>query len=329
MSPRLASSLAATAALCVFRLAFAQTGSGGTFEQGLPAGAPPPPPPPAAAPGGGSGAAFPDTAAPAAPGSSAAPPSEGVGSAAPVVVASPSGGLAPSSAAPAADAPDAAAAKRRRDAERAVLVSRLEAGGMALAGLDATDAALRQGGFYGSGTYRFASDVVLQGRYSFASGHVIERLPGNQGGRFGVPNDVDVLESRHAFDLTIGYAFHGTGPLRAFAIPFLGPRVPLLLNSVAARWAFEGEFGARVGVWSTDVFEASALLAYAPALAKEKDLPDVQGGILSELRFGAGVNVRAAGPLGLSLGYEGNVVTLAHQRVSSHGLLAGLSYSLE
>jgi hypothetical protein len=224
--------------------------------------------------------------------------------------------------------PDAGAERKSGAETRAVLLSRLEAGGRLAHGLDATDAPLQQGGFYGGGNTLIAKDFALMGRYTFASGHVVERLPGNQAGRFGVPNDVDVLESRHVFDVTIGYVAHGEGAVRPFVIPFVGPRVPVLVNSVAPRWALEAELGGRAGVWSSDTFEASALFAYAPALAKATGIPDVQGSILGELRFGAETMFRAAGPLGIMLGYEGDVVLLEHQKVSTHALSIGLSHAL-
>ncbi|HVU03714.1 MAG TPA: hypothetical protein VHE30_18270 [Polyangiaceae bacterium] len=219
--------------------------------------------------------------------------------------------------------------EKRHESERTVPVSRIEAGGTLAQGLDATDAPIRQGGFHLGGAYRIAEDFVLMGRYSFSSGHVVERLPGNRLGEFGVPNDVDVLESRHVFDLGFGYVLHTEGPIRLFGVPFLGPRIPVLKNDVAPRWAFEAEFGARAGVFASDSFEASAMIAYAPALAKAKGLADVYGPILGELRFGANTAVRSGGPFFLTLGYEGDVLVLSHQKVTAHGLSAGLAYSFE
>ncbi len=214
--------------------------------------------------------------------------------------------------------------------EREPLVSRAEVGGTLSEGLDATNAGTRAGGFYGSGSYRFAKDFLVTGRYAFSAGHVTERLPGNKGGQFGVPDDVDVLETRHAFDLQVGYLLRvAEGPIQIWATPLIGPRLSFFVNDVATRTAFEAEFGGRAGVWSGEKLELSVLLAYAPAIAKTHDLADVQGPILSELRFGAGANVRLDGPLGMSLAYEGDVVTLDHQTLTSHGLFLGFSYALE
>jgi hypothetical protein len=225
---------------------------------------------------------------------------------------------------------DTGADARRRLSERRALVSRAEIGGILSQGLDATDAATHAGGFYASGSHMFARDFVFVGRYMFAAGQTTERLPGNKGGQFGVPNDVDVLESRHAIDLAVGYVGRITeGPIRFWAMPLLGPRLAFFVNDVAPRTAFEAEFGGRAGIWGGDKFEMSVLLAYAPALAKNHDIADVQGPLLSEFRFGAGTNVRVVGPLGFSLAYEGDVVTLSHQKLSSHGLFTGLSYAFE
>ena len=308
--------------------------SGEPFGPDLP-GAPSPPPP--AAPTPTAGAVEPAPAAgPVAPGQPASSAGPGFGGGpqwpgGPLLQPAVPGpfllGYAPQPGP--LTAPDMLSEQRKREVERKVLLSRAEMGGLLAQGLDATDAPTRQGGFYGGATHVFKSRFLLTGRYVFSSGYVETRFPGNQAGRFGVPNDVDVLESRHAFDAAIGYVVNTQGPIRVFATPLLGPRVLWLVNDAAPRWAFEAEFGARAGVFASDTFEASVLLAYAPAIAKANDLADVQGPILSELRFGVGTNIRAAGPLGVSLGYEGDVVTLEHQRISSHGLSVGLSYAFE
>lgn len=222
----------------------------------------------------------------------------------------------------------AADAARTSEPERSPL-ARLEAGGTIGQGLDATDSATRSGGFYAGGIYPIAKDLVVTGRYTFSSGHVIERLPGNRLGQFAVPNDVDVLEMRHAIGFDVGYVGRlGDGPLRPFLMPLLGPRVAFFVNEVAPRWALDVDLALRAGVWVSDAFEATTFVAYDPSLAKASDVPDVQGSVLGELRFGAGVHFRTKGPIGASFGYEGDVVTLEHQRLSSHSLLLGLSYAL-
>jgi len=301
----------------------------------------PPPPPPNAAPPEEPGSGLTPFVAPT--GSSTAPPEgspkaeDGAdgGTAAPVPPPSAAPVMAPVAPyyAPAYPVPppglDEGEAAKKRAAEHTVIVSHVSASGLLAQGLDATDAPVRQGGFSLGVSHRVAQDFVFSGRYSFASGHVAERLPGNSGGRFGVPNDVDVLESRHVFDVTFGYVLHSDGPIRFFGVPFLGPRVPVLVNSVATRWAFEAEFGGRAGVWASDSFEGAAFIAYAPALAKAKGLADVQGSLLGELRFGATTAARAGGPFFLTFGYEGDVFILSHEKITSHGLLAGVSYALE
>jgi len=209
-------------------------------------------------------------------------------------------------------------------------LARLEAGGTMGQGLDATDSATRSGGFYAGGIYPIAKDFVFTGLYSFSSGHVVERLPGNRLGQFAVPNDVDVLETRHAIGFDVGYVgrLQG-GPLAPFLMPLLGPRAAFFVNDVAPRWAFDVDLGLRAGVWVDDAFEASTFIAYDPALAKASDLPDVQGSVLSELRFGLGAHFRTTGPIGASFGYVGDIVTLEHQKLSSHSLFLGLSYALD
>lgn len=204
-----------------------------------------------------------------------------------------------------------------------------EAGGIWSQGLDATDSATRQGGFYAGGLYSIHERIKLFGRYSFASGSVVERLPGSGIDGFGSPNDVRVLQSRHAAEIAVGYSVE-TGPSRQrfWALPFVGPRLLVLADDAAPRTAFEAQLGARAGVRAGDAFEAGAFLAWSPALAKN-DPGDVYGNVLAELRFGAGAELAVAGPFGITLGYEGDVITLAHQRLSYHQVLTGLTYAFE
>lgn len=194
-------------------------------------------------------------------------------------------------------------------------------------GLDATDGATRTGGFYGRAAYLVTPEILLLGRYAFASGHVIERLPGNRMGQFGVPNDVELLESRHAFEAGVGYmARLNQGEVRFFAVPSLGPRVALFVNDVSPRWAFEADLGLRAGAFVGDAFEASAFFAYAPAIAKASDLAGAYGTVLAEMRFGAGMAYRASGPIGVAVGYEGGTVILEHAKLSTHSLVLGVNY---
>lgn len=208
-------------------------------------------------------------------------------------------------------------------------LARLEAGGSLSQGLDATDGSTRSGGLYAGAMYPASRDFVFTGKYAVSSGHVVERLPGNRIGSFGVPNDVDVLETRHAFGFDVGYVGRLTdGPLRAFVMPLVGPRVVVFKNDVAPRWAFDADLGLRAGVWVSDALEASTFFAVDPSIAKESDVPDVQGTVLNELRFGAGTHFRTKGPIGVAIGYEGDVVVLEHQKLSAHSLVLGLSYAL-
>jgi hypothetical protein len=205
-----------------------------------------------------------------------------------------------------------------------------EAGGLWSQGLDATDAATRQGGFYAGGSYSINEQLKLFGRYTFASGTVVERLSGTRFDTFGEPNDVRTLQSRHALDLSVGYLLAtGLAQQRVWALPFLGPRLLVLDDSVAPRTAFDAELGARVGIWSGDSFEASAFFAWAPALAKTKNPGDIYGRVLAEMRFGVATAIAFAGPFGFTVGYEGDVVTLAYQRLSYHQALTGLTYAFE
>lgn len=326
-------------------------------------GAPDVPPGPAAPPTGSVPSASPPTAPQSAPGASAPP----LASAAPAPGSSPdlarsatgasasadggasaaTGGPAPDGGAPAAAvsspaiepawngaAPDGGAphdtgkvAPAAGVETKRALVQRVEVGGTVSSGLDTTDSATRSGGFYGRGAYLVAEDIAIMGRYSFASGHVIERLPGNRLGQFGVPNDVDVLESRHVLEIGGSYVARLTeGEVRFFALPYLGPRLALFVNDVAPRWAFEADLALRAGAWVGDGFEASAFVAYSPAIAKATDLADVYGGVLSETRFGVDTSFRTIGPFGIALGYEGTTLTLEHAHVSTHSLRLGVNY---
>lgn len=197
-------------------------------------------------------------------------------------------------------------------------------------GLDATDASTRGGGFYASGMYPVANDFVFTGRYWLSSQRVVERLPGNRLGQFGVPNDHEVAELRHSVGFDVGYVGRlGGGSEKFWLMPLIGPRVAVFANDEATRWAFQADLALRAGVWVADAFEAAAFIAYDPALAKAHDLNDIYGPILSELRFGTGAYFRSSGAAGISIAYEGDVVTLEHQRISSHAILFGLSYALE
>lgn len=321
-----------------------------------------------AAPGSAAEAAPSESAAPSgsapggAPSSSVAPP--GSGSAEPAPSGAPSAATpdgsseagasiapepsgAPSGSASrviAATPPEADEGRTEIDVRQSH-VAFVEAGGFFSQGLDATDSATRAGGFYLGGIYPVAKDIVFTGRYQFASGYVVERLPGNRLGEFGVPNDVGVLETRHAVSFDIGYVARMTdGRVQAWLLPLIGPRIAVFKNAVAPRWAFEADLALRAGIWVGDLFEASSFIAYDPAIAKEEELADVQGPILSELRVGVGfrqtlpVGRRSRGtrfrptepgPVGVSIGYEGDILTLDHQRLSSHSIVLGLSYSLE
>jgi hypothetical protein len=223
-----------------------------------------------------------------------------------------------------------------RDAPRAPTepkrtpLARLEAGGSMSQGLDATDAATRSGGFYASGIYPIAKDFVFTGRYTLSSGHVVERLPGNRIGQFAVPNDIQVLETRHSVGFDVGYVGRLTdGDEKIWLMPLIGPRLAVFVNDVAPRWAFQADLALRGGVWVGDAFEATGFVAYDPSIAKSGDVRDIYGSILGELRFGAGTYFRPKGPAGISIAYEGDVVMLEHQRLSSHAILLGLSYAPE
>lgn len=207
------------------------------------------------------------------------------------------------------------------------LVKRLEVGGFVSGGLDATDGATRFGGFYGKAAWLVAPRIAILGRYQFGSGHVVERFPGSAFGQFNVPNQTEVLESRHAFEAGASYVARLTkGEVRLFAMPYLGPRVALFVNDYAPRWAFEADIALRVGAWAGDDFEASAFFAYDPAIAKAQGVADVQGTVLTEMRFGASASTRLSGPLGASFGYEGTTINLEHGKVSTHALVLGVNY---
>jgi hypothetical protein len=216
------------------------------------------------------------------------------------------------------------------------VISRLEAravaevGGVWSQGLDATDASTRAGGAFAAGTYSINEQLRLLGRYLFATGTIVERLPGSRIDAFGAPNEVRVTQSRHVMNAALGYLVKSKdGRERFWALPFLGPRLLVLGDDVAPRTAFEVALGARAGIWSGDTLEASAWIAWAPALAKTSNPGDVYGAVLAELDFGAGAAIALSGPFGLTLGYEGNVVTLAHQKLSHHQVLTGLSYAFQ
>ncbi len=218
-----------------------------------------------------------------------------------------------------------------RPVARSPAAGHVGASGVWSQGLDSTDSATRQGGFVLEGGALIAKQVPIDAHYAFASGHVMERLPGSRFGAFGVPNDVDQLQSRHAFDVTAGYLWRITeGRERVWAVPYLGPRALVLVDKVSPQWAMEAELGARLGLWSGDEIEASAFFAFDPAFARSSDPASVYGRIASELRFGAGFTIHpAGGALGARLGYEGDVVSLEHEKLTYHQLLAGLVYSFE
>lgn len=219
----------------------------------------------------------------------------------------------------------------RKEEPRSPATGYVGAGGVLSQGLDTTNSATRQGGFYLGGGYLVQKIVPIDAHYSFASGHVMERLPGSRFGTFGAPNDVEQLQSRHAFDVTAGYLWRITeGHERVYAVPYLGPRALFLVDKVSPLWAMEAELGARVGLWSGDEIAAEAFLSFDPAFARTSDPGTVYGKIQSELRFGAGFTLHpTGGALGARLAYEGDVVSLENEKLTFHQLLAGLVYSFE
>jgi hypothetical protein len=309
--------------------------------------APPAPANSAAAAPGGSAApqTNPSASASSAPATSAAsatlpdtnpPPAAAPPATAPIATAPAPPATAPPPVAPQPAYPPGPPAPPFADAGRAQKfhappMAYATAGGVLSQGLDTTDRATRQGGFYLGGEYVIDKIVPIDAEYAFASGDVTERLPGSSFGAFGVPNDVRQLQSRHAFDVTAGYLWRITqGRERVYAVPYLGPRALFLVDPVSPEWAMEAEFGARVGVWSGNDIGADAFLAFAPAFARTSAPASVYGKIASELRFGAGFTLHPGdSALGARVAYEGDVVSLQHEKLTYHQLLAGLVYSFE
>lgn len=282
---------------------------------------PPPALPTATAPAAGATTAA--QAAPSAPAASAAP-------------SQPPYGGPPGAGAPGGPQPFAAygpypgyAAATDRGAppppERGAPQAIVEAGGLLGQGLDATDTATREGGLYLGARYFLAPEVLLLGRYAFSTGDEVVRAPGSS--RFGVANDLTQTSARHAIDLALGYRQLLTqGAVSPFVLPSIGPRVLVLARDASPMTALELSLGGRAGL-TTRSAEVSAFIAWAPAIVATKEPLDVYGTVRSELRFGADVAVAIDNPLSVTLGYEGDVLELEHERVTRHRLLAGITYS--
>ena len=71
--------------------------------------------------------------------------------------------------------------------------------------------------------------------------------------------------------------------------------------------------------------ELSGLIAYHGAVVATDTPRTVYGAPIGELRFGGELSYRAARPLWITFGYEGNVTSLEHSEIAIHQVYAGIS----
>ena len=194
-------------------------------------------------------------------------------------------------------------------------------GAIAARGQDATDGTTQFGGGYVGGRVWILPKLLLSGMYSASAGGVTERLAAPGG---GAVQDVPQNQVRHTGDLTLGWRFDlGHAQTRVWLLPYLGLRSLFLVDDVAPVWALEAQGGGRLGVSFGHAFDLSAFGSYGRALTAD-GTPSVYGNIIAETRFGADLHLHAAGPLWITLGYEGDIVALEHQNVTYHLAIAGL-----
>ena len=199
-------------------------------------------------------------------------------------------------------------------------------GALAARGQDATDGSTQFGGGYVGGRVWILPKLLLSGMYSASAGGVTERLAAPGG---GAVQDVAQNQVRHTGDLTIGWRFDlGHAETRVWLLPYLGLRSLFLVDDVAPVWALEAQGGGRLGVSLGSSFDLSAFGSYGRALTAD-GTPGVYGNIIAEPRFGADLHLHAAGPLWITLGYEGDIVALEHQNVTYHLAIAGLEARFE
>ena len=226
---------------------------------------------------------------------------------------------------PAAPAPPAAATAAAPSPRFA-----LEAGGLVSAGLDATDAATRQGGAYVGAAWWIKPRLPLALRYTVASGDVTERLPLPSPAGGSPTLDRSTRQTRQSFDLSIAWRFDlNEGRDVFYLAPSVGPRATWLTDDVSPVWALEGQALLRLGVGAARAWDVHSFVGYGRALAHTSSATSVYGALVAETRFGATASVWAAPALALTLGYEGDVATLDHQSLTYHQLLVGLSRSFD
>ncbi len=213
--------------------------------------------------------------------------------------------------------------KPSSEAEYKPTKATLEAGGMGVAGVDATGTGTGGGGGYAGASYWIAGKVPIFARYTVSASTIIDRMARPAG---GTPIDTPETAVRHTIDLGIGYKLdltHGDGVL--WVLPHIGPRMMILADSLAPLWAFELGGGLRAGVTVRHKFELSGLIAYDYALAKTDSGLTVYGAPLGELRFGGEVAVHPTEPFALTLGYEGIQLSLDHKAMYFHQILGGVA----
>lgn len=206
----------------------------------------------------------------------------------------------------------------------------IEAGGLVSAGLDATDATTRQGGAYAGATVWATPRVPIALRYTVASGFVTDRVAAPSPDGSSPVLDARSRQTRQSFDLGVAWRFDLTeGREIVYVAPSVGPRATWLTDAVSPLWTFEGEGLLTLGVRAPRAWDARAFAGYARSLARASSPPSIHGALVAESRFGATVSTFASPNFAVSLGYEGDVVTLEHQSLTYHQLLLGLSRTFD
>jgi len=199
----------------------------------------------------------------------------------------------------------------------------IEAGGIGVAGVDATGTGTSGGGGYAGAAYWIAGKIPIFARYTVSASTIVDRI-GRPAG--GTPIDTPETAVRHTIDLGVGYRLdltHGDGVV--WVLPHLGPRAMFLVDSLAPLWAFELGGGLRAGLTVRHKFELSGLIAYDVAVVRTDAPRTVYGAPLGELRFGGEIAVHPTEPFALTLGYEGIQLSLDHQPMYFHQILGGVA----
>ena len=210
------------------------------------------------------------------------------------------------------------------DKEHAPQKVALELGGLWTQGIDATSASTRGGGGYAGATYWTANGKVpVFARYTVAQSTIVDRIAQPAGG-----STLDVAETslRHTAELGVGYRLElMQTAVVPWLLPFVSPRALMIVDPLAPQWAIELGGGARAGITVHKSLELSGLIAYHGAVVATDTPRTVYGAPIGELRFGGELSYRAARPLWITFGYEGNITSLEHSEIAIHQVYAGIS----